>query len=60
MIFSGLEWAVKHCDNMTELIKMDDDIFVDLPSFLQKTRNNIPENNPFWMLGLIQVFFSVL
>ena len=56
MLYSGLEWAVKHCDNMTELIKMDDDIFVDLPIFLQKARINIPENNPFWILGLIQVF----
>ena len=54
---TGLTWAVKNCDNMTELIKMDDDIFVHLPAFLEKARRNKPENQQLWMLGRLQVVF---
>ena len=53
----GLTWAVKNCDNMTELIKMDDDIFVHLPAFLERARRNKPINQNLWMLGRLQVGF---
>lgn len=55
----ALRWMNNNCpDNI--VIKMDDDIYVNFPSMLEVVNKNIPDHNPDWMMGLLQLRLPVL
>ena len=54
----GLAWVQEKCNSVQFVIKMDDDISVNVPDLLSVVEKNQPQSSK-WMMGMLQIQLPV-